>query len=84
MSDPNTFHKLQQPYPDEKYSVYGLPEWAKEFGTASWSSEVRMDTIVCPVYPGHQRSGKRLGNLKVVLPSGRLGDFASVQLFCTA
>ncbi|MBI5650984.1 MAG: hypothetical protein HZC40_11160, partial [Chloroflexi bacterium] len=29
----------------------------------------------CPVYPGHQRQGIRIGNLAVILPSRKVGDF---------
>jgi hypothetical protein len=34
-----------------------------------------METIRCPVHPEHQRAGKRIGNLVVVLPSEKVGDF---------
>lgn len=75
MSHPRTFYTLQQTYPDEEYPVYGSPGWRKEFGTASWADEVDMESIICPVYPLHQRAGKRIGNLVVVLSSQRVGDF---------
>jgi len=75
MSHTHTFYKLQQPYSDEEYPIYGRPSWDKEFGTASWADEVDMETIHCPVYPLHQRAGKRIGNLTVVLPSQKIGDF---------
>jgi len=75
MSKMNTFYKLQQPYPDEVYSIYGRPVWDGEFGAASWSEEVTLETIRCPIYPGHQRAGRRIGDLSVVLQSKKVGDF---------
>src|SRR3990172_8594057 len=75
MIDRHAFYKLQQPHSDEEYLVYGVPSWDEEFGRASWSEGVNTETISCPVYPGHQRAGRRVGILSVVLPSERVGDF---------
>jgi hypothetical protein len=75
MSDARTFYKLQQPYSDEEYLIYGQPNWEKRFGRASWTDEVVSETIQCPVYPGHQRAGRRIGNLVITLPSEGVGDF---------
>jgi hypothetical protein len=45
------------------------------FGNAEWErGAVELDTIHCPLDDGHQRAGKRLSNLTVVLPSARIGD----------
>lgn len=75
MSHTRTFYKLQQPYSDEEYSVYGDPSWDEEYGSAEWADEVAVETIRCPVYPDHQRGGERIGNLVIVLPSERTADF---------
>jgi len=75
MNISRTFYALQQPYPNEEYSVYGRPSWDREFGTASWANRVTLESIQCPVNPGHQRPGKRIGDLIVVLPSEKVGDF---------
>lgn len=69
------FYRLQQPYSDEAYPEYGQSSWAEEYGTASWSDAFRRETIRCPVYPGHQRAGKRIGNLVIEMPARKLGDF---------
>lgn len=42
---------------------------------AVWDSgKVILETITCPSNPGHQREGRRLTNLKVVLPNGPVED----------
>ncbi len=35
---------------------------------AEWESSVRLESVVCPEHPGHQRAGRRIGQLSVVLP----------------
>ncbi|HXG59894.1 MAG TPA: hypothetical protein VNO22_00840 [Planctomycetota bacterium] len=40
-----------------------------------WSDEVDLETVKCPTHPGHQRPGKRLTNLSVVLPKVTMDDF---------
>jgi hypothetical protein len=75
MSSLNIYHQLKQPDPGEKYAVYSRPSWNKMFGNATWASEVDLESIQCPVDPGHQRAGKRIGDLTIVLPSDRVGDF---------
>lgn len=43
---------------------------------AEWDHEVMdMEQVICPIDPGHQRGGKRLGDLNVELPSGSVQDF---------
>ncbi|MBE7467723.1 MAG: hypothetical protein DPW09_20460 [Anaerolineae bacterium] len=75
MSHMQIFYKLQQPFFDEEYLVYGDPSWDKEYGRAEWANEVIVETIKCPVYPSHQRAGERIGNLVILLPSGKTADF---------
>jgi len=36
---------------------------------AEWDPSVEQESIVCPEHPGHQRAGRRLGPLRVVLPA---------------
>jgi hypothetical protein len=69
------FFVLQQPFDDETYEVYGDPAWAMLFGRAEWAEGVELESIKCPIHPGHQRGGRRIGPL-ILKPSGRgLGDF---------
>jgi len=42
---------------------------------AEWSDEVDLETVKCPAHPGHQRAGKRLTDLSVVLPKATMDDF---------
>ena len=42
---------------------------------AEWDHEaVRLETVICPVQAGHQRAGRRLTDLSVILPDAPLGD----------
>jgi hypothetical protein len=75
MSHTQIFYKLQQPFFDEAYSVYGNPSWDEEYGRAEWADEMVVETIKCPVYPSHQRAGERIGNLVILLPSNKSADF---------
>ncbi len=75
MNDIKAFFHLQQPFWGEDYRVYGSARWYNEYGRAEWSDDVTSESIRCPVYPGHQRAGERIGNLVVVLPSRKTGDF---------
>ena len=75
MNITNVFYALQQPFPGEDYSLFGNPRWEKEFGYASWADEVHLESIRCPVNPGHQRAGERINDLIIVLPSEKVGDF---------
>ena len=75
MNSISVFYILQQPFLGEEYSSYGNPKWEKEFGRASWAAGVHLESIRCPVNPGHQRPGKRIGDLIIVLPSEKAGDF---------
>lgn len=36
---------------------------------AEWDPTVEQQSVVCSAHPGHQRAGRRLGPLRVVLPS---------------
>jgi hypothetical protein len=42
---------------------------------AEWANEIETEKVICPVDPGHQRGGKRLTDLSVVLPRGTVKDF---------
>ena len=45
-------------------------------GLAEWvDGEVHTDKVICPVEDGHQRGGKRLTNLSVMLPGRATKDF---------
>ncbi len=72
----NVFFYLGSPADfDEGRAVYGRASWERRFGWAEWSDVVASRRIVCPVDPGHRRSGDRIGNLTIVLPSPSVGDF---------
>ena len=68
------FYVLNAPYA-RKYLLYGDEQWVRRYGLAEWGNGPDFVSIVCPKYPGHQRPGKRIGNLNIILPSPRLGDF---------
>lgn len=74
-----SFYQLSAPDELRHYTdgeqVYGRPEWDALFGLAEWADCVDLEGIVCPVNPGHQRAGKRLTDLTVILPSPQVGDF---------
>jgi hypothetical protein len=42
---------------------------------AEQASDTKFERIICPADPGHQRAGKRLGNLSVVLDPLGVRDF---------
>jgi len=41
---------------------------------AKWADEVDLETVICPKHKGHQRGGKRITPLSVVLPGDRTRD----------
>lgn len=41
---------------------------------AAWSAEVELASVRCPQFSGHQRSGKRLTSLSVLLQSKKVED----------
>jgi len=48
----------------------------RRYKTADWvESAVNLDSVICPIDPGHRRAGKRSSNLAVALKSRRFGDF---------
>lgn len=55
--------------------VYGRPGWENQFEPAEWSDYVDTEQVICPINPGHCRSGNRIGDLTIILPSPRIGDF---------
>mgnify|MGYP001771065614 FL=1 len=60
---------------NEDEPVYGKASWARRFGLAEWSDIVDLEQVICPVDPEHASVGDRVGNLAIVLPSPRVGDF---------
>ena len=48
-------------------STAKLAEWAHE--------EMRLEGVICPIYDGHQRGGKRLTDLSITLPGQNVQDF---------
>lgn len=73
------FYELSDPdrlrhYGEGEY-LYGQSSWERQYGLAEWADDVKLESIVCPVNPGHQRAGKRLTDLTVMLPSSQVGDF---------
>lgn len=42
---------------------------------AEWAEEVELESRTCPIDDGHQRGGRRLTNLSVILPRPPLEDF---------
>ncbi len=49
------------------------PDRSRE--VADWDDGVELEQVICPRFPGHQRAGKRIGDLKVVLQGHAVGDF---------
>lgn len=58
----NRFRNLHSPDSTKK-----LAEWVDD--------EMDMETVICPVNDGHQRAGKRLTDLSIVLPGRTVEDF---------
>ena len=69
------FYRLGAPYPDERYELYGQPDWEEQFSVATSGKEIRYNHIVCPIDPTHPRVSGRCTNLSIVLPSLEIGDF---------
>jgi hypothetical protein len=63
------------PYPDERYDLYGQPDWEERFGRATWGKETHYNDIVCPIDPTHPRASGRCTYLTIVLPFPEIGDF---------
>jgi len=42
---------------------------------ADWDEGVELDQVICPLNPGHRRAGKRITDLRVVLPHRKVPDF---------
>ncbi len=70
-----TFYKLGAPYPDERYELYGQPDWEERFGRATWGKGTHYNDIVCPIDPTHPRTSGRCAYLSIVLPFPEIGDF---------
>jgi len=48
---------------------------SEEEKLAQWDESVHSEKVECAVHSGHQRSGKRMTDLAVVLPSQKVEDF---------
>jgi hypothetical protein len=48
---------------------------------AEWDPSVDLEQVECPITTDHQRGGKRIGLLRVILPSARIGDF--IETWCS-
>jgi uncharacterized protein CXXCG len=59
--------KFWHPYHSDNYDKHA--EWADEMDEETW------ELVVCPANKGHQRGGKRLMDLSVVLPGKDVEDF---------
>lgn len=70
------FYNLHWPDAELGPFSYGEAGWVSKFRPAEWSERVHLEGIKCPRFPGHQRGGDRIGDLDVVLPSPRIGDFS--------
>ena len=42
---------------------------------AEWEGSVETERVTCPLNTGHRRSGKRIGDLRIVLPNAKPADF---------
>ena len=43
---------------------------------AEWANdEMRLEGVICPIYDGHRRVGKRLTDLSITLPGHKVQDF---------
>lgn len=62
---------------DAARAVYGKKSWSKSYGLAVWRTEggPRLESVTCPVNPGHQGGGRRIGKLRVQVCGKRIGDF---------
>lgn len=69
MSDGVRFYDLSPPFPGEVYSVYGEASWGRRFRPLEWDADVDFESIGCPVYRGHTRLGRRIGQLGIVIGS---------------
>lgn len=75
------FYQLSDPSELERYGKgeysYGQLEWAKQYGLAEWTDDVKypFERVGCPVNPQHGRLVERVMDLHIVLPSPRVGDF---------
>jgi hypothetical protein len=53
-----------------------LADSGLERNLAEWDqTAVDLESVICPIDPGHQRPGKRITDLSVILPNSPLGDF---------
>ncbi len=71
------FYALRSPGYDASDPAYGDPSWDNRYLPAEWVDEqIDLGSIICPVYPGHQRpdvAGR--SDLVIRLNPKRIGDF---------
>ena len=63
----------------ENKAIYGTAEWYTEFGPSD-TEDTSYESITCSLNPRHKRAGARIGELHLVLPSPRIGDFIWTHL----
>jgi len=56
-----------------KYWELSAPDSLR--GRAEWDGSVDLESLTCPIDPGHQRGGRRITDLGVLLTSKRITDF---------
>jgi len=70
------FYHMRWPDADKVDSAeYGMGKWESTFPAAEWDDNVEIESVACPIIPGHARAGTRIGDLRIVLTSPRIGDF---------
>ncbi len=57
----------------ENFWVLDRPESLRK--RAEWMDEVDLEGIFCTQVPGHQRGGKRLTDLSILIPGSQVDDF---------
>lgn len=57
----------------DKFFVFRSPDSLRKL--AEWMNEVDLEGIICPQDPGHQRGGKRITDLGILIPGSSVDDF---------
>jgi hypothetical protein len=61
----------------EFYCIQKLDSLRGYGAPASWDDAMELEQVTCPIAEGHMRGGARIGHLRIVLPSPRVGDFVA-------
>lgn len=69
------FYVLTSPAEYQPEAIYGRPEWSRQFRLAEWRDGMKLETIECPSFPEHRRSGVRSTPLRIKVPSAAVSDF---------